>query len=107
MRLATIVEDGQPVTVVVEPDRVFGLEPRMSMKELIAMGDLDEITARGTRLSRDSGRSIHKVSWAPSIPDPGAIYTIGANYRGPDEPAGVRQERPRVLGKLTSSVVGH
>ena len=107
MRLATIVEDGQPVTVVVEPDRVFELAPRMSMKELIAMGDLDEITARGTRLSRDSGRSIEKVSWAPSIPDPGAIYTIGANYRGPDEPAGVRPERPRVLGKLSSSVIGH
>src|SRR5256885_5403743 len=107
MRFATIVEDGQQVAVAVDPDRVFELAPRMSMKELIATGDLGEITVRVTRLARDSGRWIQEVSWAPSVPDPGAIYAIGANYRGPDEPAGMRQERPRVLGKLSSSVVGH
>jgi 2-keto-4-pentenoate hydratase/2-oxohepta-3-ene-1,7-dioic acid hydratase in catechol pathway len=41
-----------------------------------------------------------------AVPDPGAIYTIGANYRPVDRPDIDRPERPRVLGKLPSSVVG-
>jgi 2-keto-4-pentenoate hydratase/2-oxohepta-3-ene-1,7-dioic acid hydratase in catechol pathway len=41
-----------------------------------------------------------------SISAPGAIYTIGANYRAPDELETARPDRPKVLGKLPSSVVG-
>ena len=40
------------------------------------------------------------------VPDPGAIYTIGANYRSPGEPRTARPDRPMVLGKLPSSITG-
>jgi 2-keto-4-pentenoate hydratase/2-oxohepta-3-ene-1,7-dioic acid hydratase in catechol pathway len=41
------------------------------------------------------------------VPDPGAIYTIGANYRAPGDPPTARPDRPKVLGKLPSSITGH
>lgn len=41
------------------------------------------------------------------VPAPGAIYTIGANYREPGEAQAARPERPKVLGKLPSSITGH
>lgn len=41
------------------------------------------------------------------VPDPGAIYTIGANYRLPGEPPTARPDRPKVLGKLPSSIARH
>ena len=37
---------------------------------------------------------------------PGAIYTIGLNYRAPDEPRDVRPDRPLVYGKAATSFVG-
>ena len=109
MRLATIVEDGGPVTVAVaaQSDRVFELRPQMSMKELIATGDLDAIEVQVGTLTPDSGRLVQGVTWAPAVPDPGAVFTVGANYRRPNEPGGDRAERPRILGKLPSSVAGN
>jgi 2-keto-4-pentenoate hydratase/2-oxohepta-3-ene-1,7-dioic acid hydratase in catechol pathway len=47
------------------------------------------------------------VEWAAAIPDPGAIYTIGANYRSLAAPESARPERPMVLAKLPTSVSGH
>lgn len=41
------------------------------------------------------------------VTDPGAIYTIGANYRAPGEARTARPDRPKVLGKLPSSITGH
>jgi len=41
-----------------------------------------------------------------AVPEPGAIYTIGANYRPADAPDTDRPDRPKVLGKLPSSFVG-
>ena len=40
------------------------------------------------------------------VPDPGAIFTIGQNYRAADEAPGTRPERPLVYGKVPTSVVG-
>ena len=37
------------------------------------------------------------------IPEPGAIYTIGLNYRAPGEPPGSGPERPLIYGKAASS----
>jgi 2-keto-4-pentenoate hydratase/2-oxohepta-3-ene-1,7-dioic acid hydratase in catechol pathway len=39
------------------------------------------------------------------VPEPGAIYTIGLNYRVPGEPPGAGPERPLVYGKAASSFV--
>ena len=42
-----------------------------------------------------------------AVPQPGAIFTIAANYRAAGSPPDDdRPERPRVLGKLPSSLVG-
>ena len=37
------------------------------------------------------------------VPEPGAIYTVGLNYRAPGEPPGTRPERPLIYGKAASS----
>ena len=42
-----------------------------------------------------------------AVPNPGAIFTIGQNYRAPDEAPGIRPERPLVYGKVPTSVAGH
>jgi 2-keto-4-pentenoate hydratase/2-oxohepta-3-ene-1,7-dioic acid hydratase in catechol pathway len=109
VRLATTIQAGRLVTVAIatQSDRVIELRPQLSMKELIATGDLDAIEARLEPLTQGEDRSIRDVTWAPAVPDPGAVFTVGANYRRPDEPGGDRPERPRILGKLPSSVAGH
>ena len=38
------------------------------------------------------------------VPEPGAIYTVGLNYRVPGEPAGSGPERPLIYGKAPSSI---
>lgn len=39
------------------------------------------------------------------VPRPGAIYTVGLNYRAPAEAAGDRPKRPLIYGKASSSFV--
>ena len=41
-----------------------------------------------------------------AIPAPGAIYTVGLNYRGPGEAPGVGPPRPLIYGKAASSIAG-
>lgn len=38
------------------------------------------------------------------VPEPGAIYTVGLNYRAPGEAPGSGPERPLIYGKARSSV---
>jgi 2-keto-4-pentenoate hydratase/2-oxohepta-3-ene-1,7-dioic acid hydratase in catechol pathway len=38
------------------------------------------------------------------IPEPGAIYTVGANYRAPGETATARPERPLIYGKAATAI---
>lgn len=44
---------------------------------------------------------------ALAVPEPGAIYTVGLNYRNPREAVGSRPERPLIYGKAPSSFAGH
>src|SRR4029077_21159561 len=41
------------------------------------------------------------------VPAPGAIYTVGRNYRVPGEPLGPAPERPLIYGKAPASVAHH
>jgi 2-keto-4-pentenoate hydratase/2-oxohepta-3-ene-1,7-dioic acid hydratase in catechol pathway len=41
------------------------------------------------------------------VPVPGAIYTVGRNYRAPGELPGPAPERPLIYGKAPSSVARH
>jgi 2-keto-4-pentenoate hydratase/2-oxohepta-3-ene-1,7-dioic acid hydratase in catechol pathway len=38
------------------------------------------------------------------VPEPGAIYTVGANYRPPGEAATTRPERPLIFGKAATAI---
>jgi 2,4-diketo-3-deoxy-L-fuconate hydrolase len=49
---------------------------------------------------------IDAIRLGPAIPDPGAIFTIGHNYRAGPGPDGDPLERPLVYGKLPTSVAG-
>jgi 2-keto-4-pentenoate hydratase/2-oxohepta-3-ene-1,7-dioic acid hydratase in catechol pathway len=41
-----------------------------------------------------------------AVPVPGAIYTVGLNYRGPGESPANRPERPLIYGKAATSFAG-
>jgi ureidoglycolate lyase len=40
------------------------------------------------------------------VPTPGAIYTVGRNYRAPGEPPGAGPDRPLIYGKAASAFAG-
>jgi 2-keto-4-pentenoate hydratase/2-oxohepta-3-ene-1,7-dioic acid hydratase in catechol pathway len=108
MRLATIELDGRQRVARVTDGRVDPLRDPLSMRSVATLGG-DALAGLVFETDRDlAGKhGIDTVRWAPAIPDPGAIFTIGANYRRPGEQAGARPDRPMVLGKLPSSVAAH
>ena len=110
MRLATIVLDEVLRTAVVRDDRVVPIELPLrihpTMRGLAeGLVELDDIEAMAASLPADAGLPIEAVRFAPAMPDPGAIYTIGLNYDGPG--AAPRPIRPLVYGKAAASVAGH
>jgi 2-keto-4-pentenoate hydratase/2-oxohepta-3-ene-1,7-dioic acid hydratase in catechol pathway len=122
VRLATILEDGRATLAAVRDDRFLVIavpDGRLaSMRAIAAAGEggLARIREWLARRPGDDWRSLDEVRLGPAIPDPGAIYTIGLNYRAPGAPAGAdpdtdpdpdRPERPLVYGKAASSVSGH
>ena len=114
MRLATILEKGRPAVAVVEGDRCLPLSPDgglgASIREIAAAGPdaLHRIAAWVDAQPRGGGWPLDDVDFLAAIPDPGAIYTVGRNYRvgddGPDHDAPLR---PLIYGKATASVAGH
>ena len=110
MRLATIVLDGGLRTAVVRGDRVVPIELPLRIHPTmrgLAEGQvaLDDIEAMAASQPDDAGLPIDAARFAPVVPDPGAIYTIGLNYDGPG--AAPRPIRPLVYGKAAASVAGH
>jgi 2-keto-4-pentenoate hydratase/2-oxohepta-3-ene-1,7-dioic acid hydratase in catechol pathway len=87
---------GQGYVGVVDGDKLFPLNERLTMRDL-AMG-------KGRPKRRPSGRWLPLASehLGPAVPYPGAIYTVGLNYDGPG--AAPRPERPLIYGKAPSSV---
>ncbi len=113
MRLATILDEGRPVVAVVEGDRCLKLPPDpglgASIREIAARGTdgLHRIAAWVDAQPQDAGRPLDAVALCAAIPDPGAIYTVGANYRAAGEPVSPGPARPLIYGKAASSVAGH
>ena len=72
---------------------------------------LPEIAAWADRQPADAYLSLEALEIGPAVPDPGAIYTVGLNYRPVDQDAHLPDEdrpaRPLVYGKAATSVVGH
>ncbi|HLO35775.1 MAG TPA: fumarylacetoacetate hydrolase family protein, partial [Candidatus Deferrimicrobium sp.] len=76
----------------------------------IAAGGFDalaEIAAWADEQREADWRRLDEVELGPVVPDPGAIYAIGLNYRRPDASADDdpgRPPRPLVYGKAANSV---
>jgi len=79
------------------------------MRALAASGanGLERVRAWADRQPEAAYRPIGEVSLGPVVPDPGAIYTIGLNYRPVDGDDPDRPVRPLVYGKLPTSVSGN
>lgn len=110
MRLATLDDGGLRVGIV-EGDRIIPLDRAQSMPAIVA-GEAPRRDAAARSLP------LSEASLGPAVPWPGAIYTVGLNYRsagGPngealgdrESPAGSpagRPARPLIYGKAASSV---
>jgi 2,4-didehydro-3-deoxy-L-rhamnonate hydrolase len=114
MRLATIVEDGGSSVVVVRDGRWL----RVATGDADLDGSVQAIAASGPAgLGRlrawvadrpdEEYRSLDGVEIGPAVPSPGAIYTVGENYRASGQPDAGSPARPLIYGKAASSVGGH
>jgi len=112
VRFATIIDEGRPTVALVRDGRVLRLDqlhPSFdSMRALAASGAhvLDRVRAWADRQPEAGYRPIGEVTLGPVVPDPGAIYTIGLNYRPADGDDLDPPVRPLVYGKLPTSVSG-
>jgi 2-keto-4-pentenoate hydratase/2-oxohepta-3-ene-1,7-dioic acid hydratase in catechol pathway len=98
MRLATIVHDGRQRLALLAGDELRLLGESITMTS----------AAAGVSSIPGPGLAIDSPTFAPAVPDPGAIYTIGINYAAAgDDPLAGRPERPLVYGKLPTSVAAH
>lgn len=113
MRLATIRLDGAEAIGIVRDggilpitDPAAGLD---SMRAVAASGasGLARLATWAASQPPSAVRPLDEVVIEPAVPDPGAIYTIGHNYRASDEPAGPAPARPLVYGKAANAVGGH
>lgn len=108
MRLATIVEAGVSSAALVRDGRVLPLAVRGcgSVREIAGGGEaaLTRVRRWAAQQPAAAWRSLGEVVLGPAVPDPGAIYTIGDNYRPEASPGEARAERPLVYGKAASSV---
>jgi 2-keto-4-pentenoate hydratase/2-oxohepta-3-ene-1,7-dioic acid hydratase in catechol pathway len=113
MRLATIVDHRIPHVAAVTDGRCLSLElPFLGLVTMHELAGSDAERLDGVRdwIDRqpaDSWRPLEGVELGPAVPNPGAIYTIGLNYRRGPGPDPERPKRPLVYGKLPSSVAGH
>jgi 2-keto-4-pentenoate hydratase/2-oxohepta-3-ene-1,7-dioic acid hydratase in catechol pathway len=117
MRLATVHHEGRWVAAVVGGDRVLPLVTAgagfESVRAIAAGGAaaLGRVAEWADRRPESAWRALAEVVLGPAVADPGAVYTIGLNYRpsgvGPGDPDPDRPERPLVYGKAVSSVAGH
>lgn len=111
MRLATIVDGGSTRAAVVRDGRLLPIAlddaTLQSVRGIASAGpDGLERVRRWTDAQPDRGwRPLEAIELAAAVPDPGAIYTIGLNYRSADG-ADAPPERPLVYAKLPTSVAG-
>jgi 2-keto-4-pentenoate hydratase/2-oxohepta-3-ene-1,7-dioic acid hydratase in catechol pathway len=113
MRLATILEQGRNTVAVVRDDHALPIAlPERGFESIrtIAAGGraaLDSIASWAEGQPDSAHRPLESLTLGPSVPNPGAIYTIGHNYRNPAEPDDSGPGRPLVYGKAANSVAGH
>ena len=110
MRLATVISDGTASAALVRDDRLLRLAPKgiepWTVRGIAADGTeaLEQLQAWADAQPDGAWVPLAEVALGPAVPDPGAIYTIGHNYRAPGEAPGDGPDRPLVYGKAASSV---
>lgn len=110
MRLATILGDFGAVAAAVRGERVLALDvPDPELRSVRGLADagqagLELVRAWADAQPAGAWRPLDDVVLGPAVPDPGAIYTIGHNYRAPGEAPGAGPDRPLVYGKAATSV---
>jgi 2-keto-4-pentenoate hydratase/2-oxohepta-3-ene-1,7-dioic acid hydratase in catechol pathway len=113
VRLATLRVERGTVPAIVRGEEVLPLELAGegigSVRAIAAGGEAILRRLHASSLGRPAAawRDLNGVELGPAVPDPGAVYTIGRNYR---PPAGADPDppmRPLVYGKAASAVAGH
>ncbi len=116
MRLATILDDGPPAVALVRDGRCLPIPPGVaaSMRSVAGGGSAALAAIEGWAADHHEAdwRALEEVRFAPAVPDPVAVYTIGLNYRAPGMAEGPEAGsdgpgRPLVYGKAATSVAGH
>jgi 2-keto-4-pentenoate hydratase/2-oxohepta-3-ene-1,7-dioic acid hydratase in catechol pathway len=107
MRLAAIIDGGQATPTVVRDGKVLPIA--QPLNELAGRGlpGLARVAAWADAQPAASWRPLERVRLGPAVPEPGAIFTIGLNYRPADAPDVDAPDRPMVFGKLPVSVGAH
>ncbi|HEY8869676.1 MAG TPA: fumarylacetoacetate hydrolase family protein [Candidatus Limnocylindrales bacterium] len=112
MRFASVMEDGAWSHVVVREDRYLPLATGMaSLDTVIGIADsgadgLTKVAAWVEAQSESAWRALDATEAIGPPVDPGAIYTIGENYRSSDDRSDDAPVRPLVFGKAAASVSG-
>jgi 2-keto-4-pentenoate hydratase/2-oxohepta-3-ene-1,7-dioic acid hydratase in catechol pathway len=111
MRLATIDTDGRFEAALVRDGRLLPIELHAGARTTICdildgRVALSDVRRWAARQPETAWRPVDGTTLGPAVADPGAIYTIGLNYRDPGE-SGAGPERPLVYGKAASSVAAH
>jgi 2-keto-4-pentenoate hydratase/2-oxohepta-3-ene-1,7-dioic acid hydratase in catechol pathway len=114
MRLATIVEGAYSSVAVVRDGRWLRVatgdaDLDTSIRAIAVSGPigLQRLEAWVADQPGEAYRSLDRVELGPAVPDPGAIYTIGLNYRAPGDAELGGPARPLVYAKAAASVAGH
>ena len=112
MRFATILGPGGASVALVRDRRLLPLsvpgEDAVTLRAIAAGGAdvLRRIRGWAERQPDRAWRALD-ATLGPAVPDPGAVYAIGLNYRPTEAVGDERPERPLVYGKLPTAVVGH
>lgn len=110
MRLATIVREGGPKLAVIDGQRALPVTSpdisTASMRQLAGAGELALVRLRDWVAGQPGSAyvPVAGLELAPAVPDPGAIYTVGLNYRDPAAPDATRPPRPLIYGKVPTAV---
>ncbi len=111
MRIATLARSDGAGLAVADRDRILPVATGVaaSMAALAGGGPaaLEALATWTAAQPEAAWRSLASVRLGPAVPDPGAVYTIGLNYREPGDGADPgRPPRPLVYGKAASAVAG-
>jgi 2-keto-4-pentenoate hydratase/2-oxohepta-3-ene-1,7-dioic acid hydratase in catechol pathway len=110
MRFATVLREGRTSLAVLQAEGALLLNTLdagvTTMRELAAGGPeaVASVHAWVARQHESAFVPSAALRLCPAVPDPGAIYTVGLNYRDPDAVDAVRPPRPLIYGKMPGAV---